>query len=146
MKKLAFDIGGTFTDFVYQDGTAAHILKVPTTPDDPAAGVLAGLAKLENSAGLCVAELDIVLHATTVATNAIIERKGGRTALITTAGFRDVLIIGRQKRYETYDLYKQKPAPLIDRRDIYEVEERVGHDGDIVTALDEASVDRVIGS
>ena len=104
MKKLAFDIGGTFTDFVYQDGTAAHILKVPTTPDDPAAGVLAGLAQLENSAGLCVAELDIVLHATTVATNAIIERKGGRTALITTAGFRDVLIIGRQKRYETYDL------------------------------------------
>lgn len=145
MKKLAFDIGGTFTDFVYQDGTAAHILKVPTTPDDPAAGVLAGLAQLENSAGLCVVELDIVLHATTVATNAIIERKGGRTALITTAGFRDVLIIGRQKRYETYDLYMQKPAPLIDRRDIYEVEERVGYDGDIVTALDEASVDRVIG-
>jgi len=145
MKKLAFDIGGTFTDFVYQDGAETHILKVPTTPGDPAAGVLAGLAQLERSVGLTVAALDIVLHATTVATNAIIERKGGRTALITTAGFRDVLIIGRQKRYETYDLYMHKPAPLIDRRDIFEVEERIGYDGEVVTSLGDASIDRVIG-
>ena len=137
MKKLAFDIGGTFTDFVYEDGKKTSILKIPSTPLDPAEGVLRGLAQLERDADLNIAELDIVLHATTVATNAIIERKGGRTALITTAGFRDILIIGRQKRYETYDLYMEKPAPLIARRDIFEVKERTAFDGEIVTPLDE---------
>ena len=144
MKKLAFDIGGTFTDFVYEDGKKTSILKIPSTPLDPAEGVLRGLAQLERDADLNIAELDIVLHATTVATNAIIERKGGRTALITTAGFRDILIIGRQKRYETYDLYMEKPAPLIARRDIFEVKERTAFDGEIVTPLDEGSVDDVI--
>ena len=144
MKKLAFDIGGTFTDFVYEDGKKTSILKIPSTPLDPAEGVLSGLAQLQRDADLNIAELDIVLHATTVATNAIIERKGGRTALITTAGFRDILIIGRQKRYETYDLYMQKPAPLIARRDIFEVKERTGYDGEIVTPLEEGSVDDVI--
>ena len=144
MKKLAFDIGGTFTDFVYEDGKKTTTLKIPSTPLDPAEGVLNGLAQLKRDAALNIAELDIILHATTVATNAIIERKGGRTALITTAGFRDILIIGRQKRYETYDLYMQKPAPLIGRRDIFEVKERTGFDGEIVTPLDERSVDDVI--
>ena len=144
MKKLAFDIGGTFTDFVYEDGKKTTTLKIPSTPLDPAEGVLNGLAQLKRDAALNIAELDIILHATTVATNAIIERKGGRTALITTAGFRDILIIGRQKRYETYDLYMQKPAPLIGRRDIFEIKERTGFDGEIVTPLDERSVDDVI--
>ena len=86
----------------------------------------------------------MVLHATTVATNAIIERKGGRTALITTDGFRDVLIIGRQKRYETYDLYIKPPKPLVQRRDIFEVVERVAFDGETVIALNMASLDTVI--
>ena len=144
MKRLAFDIGGTFTDFVYEDDETVHILKVPTTPKDPAQGVLDGLARLEASTSLITANLDTVLHATTVATNAIIERKGGRTALITTEGFRDILIIGRQKRYETYDLYMAKPAPLLQRRDIFEVSERTGFDGERVIPLDMGSVDAAI--
>jgi N-methylhydantoinase A len=85
-----------------------------------------------------------MLHATTVATNAVLERKGAATGLVTTAGFRDVLIIGRQKRYETYDLYIDKPAPLVARRHIAEVIERVDPHGQVVTELDEASVDRAI--
>jgi N-methylhydantoinase A len=144
VKRLAFDIGGTFTDFVYEDDETVHVLKVPTTPDDPAQGVLDGIAQLETSASLNSADLDAVLHATTVATNAIIERKGGRTALITTEGFRDILIIGRQKRYETYDLYMAKPAPLLRRRDIFEVSERTGFDGERVTPLDMFSVNAAI--
>jgi N-methylhydantoinase A len=86
----------------------------------------------------------MVLHATTVATNAVLERKGAATGLITTAGFRDVLIIGRQKRYETYDLYIDKPQPLVQRRHIAEVIERVGVDGTVVTPLDMPSLDRAI--
>lgn len=144
MKRLAFDIGGTFTDFVYEDGRQVHLLKIPTTRDDPSRAVLQGIAQLETTAGLKAAELDVVLHATTVATNAIIERKGGRTALLTTEGFRDILIIGRQKRYETYDLYMNKPAPLIPRRDIYEVRERIGYDGAVVDPLDAENLSAVI--
>lgn len=144
MKRLAFDIGGTFTDFVFEDDDTIHTLKVPTTPEDPAVGVIEGMRHLEQAAGLDAGDLNAVLHATTVATNAIIERKGGRTALITTDGFRDILIIGRQKRYETYDLYIKPPKPLVQRRDIFEVVERVGYDGEIVIALDLPSLDTVI--
>ena len=146
MKRLAFDIGGTFTDFVFEDGKIIHVLKVPTTPDDPARGVLEGISQLEATVGLETSALDVVLHATTVATNAIIERKGARTALVTTDGFRDILIIGRQKRYETYDLYMDKPTPLIRRRDIYEVPERVAFDGETVTPLDEGSLSPIIAA
>src|SRR5262249_5973851 len=94
--------------------------------------------------GVAGSAIDVVLHATTVATNAVLERKGAATGLITTAGFRDVIIIGRQKRYETYDLYIDKPRPLVQRRHIAEVVERVGADGSVVTPLDEASVNRAI--
>ena len=146
MKRIAFDIGGTFTDFVYEDGKTIHTLKVPTTPDDPAVAVIKGFNQLEETAKLSASTLDAALHATTVATNAIIERKGGKTALITTAGFRDVLIIGRQKRYETYDLYIKPPKPLLQRRNIFEVVERVSFNGDVVTPLDENSLDIAISN
>ncbi len=108
--------------------------KLPTTPADPAAAVLAGLAPLCKDAKLAPAELGGILHATTVATNAILERKGPKMALITTAGFRDILIIGRQKRYDTYDMYLAKPVPLLRRRDIYEVAERTLADGSVEAA------------
>jgi N-methylhydantoinase A len=145
MWRMAFDIGGTFTDFVLAGpDTAPRFLKVPTTPDDPARAVLDGFARLVAEAGIEPARIRTVLHATTVATNAIIERKGSAAALITTEGFRDVLIIGRQKRYETYDLYMDKPAPLIPRRHIFEVLERVGAAGEVVTPLDADSVERAI--
>jgi len=146
MMRLAFDIGGTFTDFILDDGAtgATHVLKVPTTPGDPSKAVIAGLEQLLETAGIAGKAIDMVLHATTVATNAVLERKGAATGLITTEGFRDVLIIGRQKRYETYDLYIDKPKPLVQRRHIAEIAERVGPDGTIVRPLEPASVDRAI--
>jgi len=144
MLRIAFDIGGTFTDCVMLDAKRGLVraLKWPSTPANPADGVLAGLDGLLSQSD--PAAVATILHATTIATNAVIERKGAATALITTAGFRDVLIIGRQKRYETYDLYADKPTPLIRRHAIHEVEERVAADGHIVTALDAASVDAAI--
>ena len=144
MISLAFDIGGTFTDFVLHDGTAGRtwFLKVPSTPTAPEKAVLAGVDEVLGRAGIDLPAVDAVLHATTVATNVIIERKGAKAALLTTEGFRDILIIGRQKRYETYDLYIDKPAPLLKRRHIHELGERVAHDGRVLKPLDMASVDR----
>lgn len=146
MIAVAFDIGGTFTDFVLNDALAGEScsLKVPTTPSDPSVAVLDGLEKILAKAGRQFSDIEALLHATTVATNAILERKGAPTGLITTAGFRDVLIIGRQKRYETYDLYISKPKPLVKRRHIVEVVERVGASGDVVQELDQDSVDAAI--
>jgi N-methylhydantoinase A/oxoprolinase/acetone carboxylase beta subunit len=146
MIRVAFDIGGTFTDFVLHDSTTddTRSLKVPTTSADPSKAVISGLQQLLQSADVGGEKLDLILHAATVATNAVLERKGAPTGLITTEGFRDVLIIGRQKRYETYDLYIDKAKPLVQRRHIAEVFERVGPDGAVVTPLDEASIDRAI--
>ena len=114
------DIGGTFTDFVLHDDArgTTRALKVPTTARDPSVAVIAGIEQLLALAQVAAQDVDSVLHATTVATNAVLEPKGAATGLVTTTGFRDVLIIGRQKRYETYDLYIDKPAPLVARRHI----------------------------
>ena len=146
MLRVAFDIGGTFTDFVLEDARAGVLRfhKVATTPSDPAAAVLAGLEALFASAQAAPAQVASILHATTVATNAILERKGSTTALITTAGFRDVIIIGRQKRYDTYNMYLAKPTPLVRRRDVYEVAERTLADGSVEEPLDVAALDRVL--
>jgi len=146
MIRIAFDIGGTFTDFVLDDTQSGQTLsrKVPTTPQDPSVAVLEGLTAILREAGRDGRDVAAMLHATTVATNAVLERKGAATGLITTQGFRDVLIIGRQKRYETYDLYIDKPKPLVQRRHIAEVHERLAADGSVVTHLDLASVDRAI--
>src|SRR4029453_12241416 len=121
-----------------------HFHKVPTTPRDPAEAVLDGLEVLLRNAKIAAGEVSSILHATTVATNAILERKGARTALITTEGFRDIIIIGRQKRYDTYDMYLAKPVPLVRRRDIVEVGERVLADGTVERPLDTAALDRLL--
>jgi N-methylhydantoinase A len=146
MIRVAFDIGGTFTDFVLTDDRtgATHALKVPTNSRNLGEAVIEGLEKLLAATDVRGESVDVVLHATTVATNAVLERKGAKTGLITTQGFRDVLIIGRQKRYETYDMYIDKPEPLVQRRHIVEVVERMAPDGTVVTALDEGSVRRAI--
>ncbi len=146
MIAVAFDIGGTFTDFVLHDddGGCSRTLKVATTPSDPSIAVMAGLRQIMDDAGVAAGDVKALLHATTVATNAVLERKGAATGLVTTAGFRDVLIIGRQKRYETYDLYISKPKPLVKRRHIVEVVERVDPEGTVVTDLDMDSVDAAI--
>jgi N-methylhydantoinase A len=144
MIRVAFDIGGTFTDFVLHADDQSYVLKIPTTPANPALAVDEGLRSLLTQAGIDASGVDSVLHATTVATNAVLERKGAATGLITTEGFRDVLIIGRQKRYETYDLYLDKPEPLVARRHIREVKERIAYDGEVVVPLDEASVEEAV--
>ena len=145
MLRMAFDIGGTFTDFVLAAGNASpRFLKLPTTPANPAIAVEEGFDMLLQQVGATGRDLEAVLHATTIATNAIIERKGAPTALITTEGFRDVLIIGRQKRYETYDLYMEKPPALVARRSIFEISERIDYLGQILKPLDLNSLDNVV--
>lgn len=139
MYQLAFDIGGTFTDFVLCDTTSGkvNVWKVPTTSAEPAKAVLDSLTLQARSGVLEAKSVTATLHATTIATNAILERKGSATALITTKGFRDILILGRQKRYDTNNLHLDKPVPLVQRADILEVSERVANDGSVIAPLDE---------
>ncbi len=146
MLQLAFDIGGTFTDFALCDTDTGRVevWKVLTTPSEPARAVIDSLTGRIDADTLAANKVAGVLHATTIATNAIIERKGSRTALITTAGFRDVLIIGRQKRYDTNNLHLDKPASLIERADIFEVPERVAADGSVIAPLDVAAAHDVV--
>jgi N-methylhydantoinase A len=144
--RVAIDTGGTFTDFVCEDVDTGHMTfwKTLSTPHDQSEAVLSGLGHLLSQLHLDVGDVNEILLATTVATNAIIERKGSPTCLLTTKGFRDVLIIGRQKRYDTYDLYMDKPAPLLRRRSIFEVDERIAADGRVLKPLDMTEVDRVV--
>jgi N-methylhydantoinase A/oxoprolinase/acetone carboxylase beta subunit len=126
MIRLAFDIGGTFTDLVLQDVSTKRIVvhKTPTTPADLRRAVMDGLAQLLDRAEAEAASVSSVFHATTIATNAVLERKGVQAGLLTTRGFRDVVFLGRQKRYDTYDMYMDKPEPLTRRRHVFEVDER----------------------
>ncbi|MGE0753098.1 MAG: hydantoinase/oxoprolinase family protein [Variibacter sp.] len=146
MIRIAFDIGGTFTDFVLEDTQTGkrHFGKLPSTPSEPARGVLEGLSEILQRTKVPAGDVSTLLHATTVATNAVLERKGAKTALITTKGFRDILIIGRQKRYETYDLYLDKPQPLVKRRDIFEVAERVHYDGRVEAKAKHDEIDALL--
>ena len=143
---LGIDIGGTFTDLVLVGRTGAgtdgarHALKVLTTPDDPSRAVIEGVAALLARSGVPAMSVARVVHATTLFTNALIERKGAATGLITTAGFRDVIEIGRERRFELYDLNIRMPEPLVPRDLRLEVIERTAADGSIVTPLDEAGL------
>ncbi len=144
--RIGVDVGGTFTDFVLRDEETGSVAvhKVPSTPADPSEAVRNGLPALLEKAGAGAHGVGQLLHATTVATNAIIQRRGAKTALITTRGFRDVLILGRQKRYETYDLHMRKPDPLVPRGQIFEVRERVSFEGEVLEPLDEEELALVL--
>jgi len=143
--RVGFDVGGTFTDFVLQ-GPSGELTtaKRLTTYPDPSAACLDGLDELIARAGVPWAELAQAVHGTTLGSNVVIERKAHGVGLLTTRGFRDVLIIGREKRYQVYDLQIEKPRPLIRRRVIGEVTERVLADGSVRTPLDEADARRAI--
>ena len=144
--RLGVDIGGTFTDLVVVDETtgAVRVGKVLTTSKDPAQGVEHGVQGLLGEAGVEYGVVRAVVHGTTLATNALIERKGARTALLTTAGFRDTLEIRSEGRYDMYDLFIDPPAPLVPRRLRREVPERLVADGSVLRPLDEVAARRVI--
>ncbi|SKA36638.1 N-methylhydantoinase A [Enhydrobacter aerosaccus] len=135
---LGIDIGGTFTDLVVHDPRdgRAVIWKESTTPDDPARGALEGTRRVLEKAGASAEQVGRVVHATTLFTNALIERKGAKTGLITTAGFADVLEIGRERKYELYDLFIEMPKPLVGRPWRREAKERLAPDGSVEIALD----------
>ncbi len=137
--RLAADIGGTFTDVVLEHAGRRHSAKVLTTPRAPEAGMLEGIAQVLAAAGLKPGDIGVLIHGTTLATNALIERKGAKTALLTTAGFRDVLEMGYEKRYEHYDLDLELPAPLVPRELRFPVQERMTAKGMVRTPLLESS-------
>jgi N-methylhydantoinase A len=135
---LGIDIGGTFTDLVIldpEDGRAV-IWKESTTPDDPSRGAITGLNRLLEKGGIAPASIGRVVHATTLFTNALIERKGAATGLLTTDGFTDVLEIARERKYELYDLFLDMPAPLVPRPWRRPALERLGPDGSVECPLD----------
>jgi len=144
--RLGCDIGGTFTDFVLLNDHTGEIRihKCLTTPSDPSDAVVQGIRELEAEAPGFVGELEEVIHGTTLVINSIIERKGARTGLITTKGFRDVLELGREIRYAPYDIFAEFPKPLIDRRFRLEVDERVRSDGSVIKGLDPAEAREVV--
>jgi len=136
---IGVDIGGTFTDLVLSDGKTLQIHKLLSTPENPAQAMLDGLATMGDTS-----TIRFIAHGSTVATNAILERKGARCVLITTNGFRDLLLIGRQNRPVLYDLHPQIAPPLIPRERCFEVPERLDHTGEVIQPLDLDALDRVL--
>jgi len=160
--RIGVDIGGTFTDFVILDPISAEIttFKLLTTPNDPGAAVLEGIQRIREDWARRLSpesgddvnskpgfdpifSMDVV-HGSTVATNALLERKGANTALVTTHGFKDVIEIGRQNRPKLYDLTVSPPEPLIPAQYRFEVLERIDHQGEVLTPLDENAVDNIV--
>ena len=145
--RVAVDIGGTFTDVAIEVDGRYVTAKRSTTPEHPMNGVLDAVTLGLGRADLTPADVNVVLqHGTTLATNAIIERRGAVVGLVTTEGFRDVLEIAYERRYDQYDLGSHRPDPLVPRRRCYTVSERVGSDGSVLRPLDEDSVMGVLES
>lgn len=138
--RLAVDIGGTFTDLALEHEGNRTTAKVLTTPAAPEKGVMEGVRTILAAAGLAPSDIQVLIHGTTLATNAVIERKGARTALITTEGFRDVLALGNESRYDQYDLNIVLPEPLVPRYLRLPVPERLDNEGKVLLPLDPAAV------
>ena len=142
--RLAVDIGGTFTDLAIEHAGRRTTAKVLTTPAAPERGVMVGVRGILRDAGLAPSDIAIVIHGTTLATNAVIERKGARTALLTTEGFRDVLALRNESRYDQYDLNLQLPEPLVPRHLRLTVPERLDNEGRVLLALDEDAMRGIV--
>ena len=139
---LGVDVGGTFTDAVLLDGGAVHAAKVPTTPREESAGVMRAVEAVLERAGASANAVEVFAHGMTVGTNALLEERGARTALVATRGFADLLEIGRQDRPELYRLCAPKPAPLVDAELRFEAAERIGPTG-VIEALGEEEPERL---
>ncbi|MGD9864929.1 MAG: hydantoinase/oxoprolinase family protein [Pseudodonghicola sp.] len=141
--RLGADIGGTFTDVALDVRGALHSAKVLTNYAAPEQAILDGIEIVTAEAGIAPAEIDMIIHGTTLATNALIERRGARTALITTEGFRDVIEMRTENRFEQYDLNLRLPEPLIPREDRFAVKGRIGARGEELQPLDEAALEAI---
>ena len=142
--RLGVDIGGTFTDVALELGERRFTVKTLTTTAAPEKGVLAALGSVTAEAGISPDQVGLIIHGTTLATNALIERKGARTALLTTEGFRDVVEIRHENRFEQYDVNIDLPPPLVPRRRRLPIRERIDAQGEVLVALDGASVSSAI--
>ena len=145
--RVGVDVGGTFTDFYVLDETGGAVLtgKRPSTPEDPARAIIEGLQALASRHGIDLGGLRRLSHGTTVGTNALIQRRGGNVAMVTTRGFRDLLEIGRQTRPHMYSLTEDHPPPLVERRRRFEIDERMDAAGEVVTRLDDDAVREAVG-
>ena len=139
--RVGVDIGGTFTDVAMEVGITLHSIKVLTDYSYPENAIVRGIRQVAEVAGVDLSEIDTIIHGTTLATNALIERRGARTAFITTKGFRDVIEMRTESRFEQYDLDIVLPAPLVPRNERFVINERIGADGSVLKALDIAEVD-----
>lgn len=143
--RAGVDVGGTFTDVVFMNEAGeVTIKKVLSTPEDYSEGILDGIGSSLGEKGLEGRDIEVVIHGTTIATNAILTHSGAKTGLITTRGFRDVLEFGRIRRPRLYDMEWEKPAPLVPRHLRMEVEERIAADGEVLVPLDSASMARAV--
>src|SRR5262245_4926947 len=140
--RLGVDVGGTFTDLVLHDPRRDLVRagKLLTTPDDPSEAIVAGIVRLLAESGLQPGDLHSIVNGTTLVTNTMIERTGAAVGLITTRGFRDVIEVGKEIRYDLYDLFLEAPPTLVPRRRRLEVPERLDVDGEVLLPLDEAAV------
>ncbi|MGA7262162.1 MAG: hydantoinase/oxoprolinase family protein, partial [Stellaceae bacterium] len=143
--RLGVDIGGTFTDVALEADGRRYSAKILTTPEAPERAVLEAIGTVLREAALAPADLSIIIHGTTLATNAIIERKGAKTALLTTEGFRDTIEIRHENRFEQYDVNIDLPPPLVPRRLRFPVRERIDARGRMLVPLDEAGVCSLAG-
>src|SRR6185437_2946860 len=141
MHRVAVDVGGTFTDIVIANADGScRTLKLLSTPDDYSRAIIEGVRRLSAEGDIDAASVGSLVHAFTVATNALLTGEGAKIGLITTRGFRDVLEIARLRMPQLYDMDWDKPRPLVPRRRRFEVDERIGSNGEVVRSLDEASV------
>src|SRR4051812_44527991 len=141
--RIGVDTGGTFTDFVFSLDGEIRVFKIASTPDDPSRAITEGLRRIVKESGAVLKSIEVV-HGTTVGTNALLERRGARVALVTTAGFEDVIEIGRQARPRLYDLDAVKPPPLVPRELRFGVRERVAASGEILEPLADEEIAELI--
>src|SRR5581483_2615945 len=138
--RIAVDIGGTFTDVVLESERRFCSIKTLTDPREPERAFLEGVSLVLEDAAIDAGEVDLIIHGTTLATNALIERKGAKVALLCTEGFRDSVEIGYEHRFEQCDVFMQRPPPLVPRWLRYGVPERVAADGSLLSSLDESAI------
>ena len=134
--RLAIDIGGTFTDLVLENGNDLLTKKVLTSISQPELAVIEGVSELLEENNIKASDIKMIIHGTTLATNAVIERKGAKTCFITTSGFRDVLDIGYESRFDQYDILIDKTMSLVPRKHRYVIDERTDVNGSIITSID----------